>query len=107
MVASRLPSLLVALCHPSARPIRGRASLKWSSLTISDSRASLLSIFKGDVKSKRKSKARALASPHLLVEDKVIPAFAGITVLLLVAKRLLAVHSVLDEVVDYFWLGEG
>ena len=49
MVAARLPSSFVAWCHRSARPIRGRASLKWSSLTISDSRASLLSILKGEV----------------------------------------------------------
>ena len=48
MVAARLPSLLVALCHRSAQRFLRWASLKWPSLAISDSRASLLGIFKGD-----------------------------------------------------------
>jgi len=48
MVATRLPSSLVALCHRSAQRFLRWASLKWPSLAISDSRASFLSIFKGD-----------------------------------------------------------
>ena len=47
MVAARLPSSLVALCHPSAQRFLRWASVKWPSLAISDSRASLLGIFKG------------------------------------------------------------
>jgi hypothetical protein len=55
MVAARLPSSLVAWCHRSARRFLRRASLNWPSLANSDSRASLFSIFKGEVKSKGKS----------------------------------------------------
>jgi hypothetical protein len=53
MVALRLPSSFVAWCHHSTRPIRGRVSLEWSSLTIHASRASFLSILKGGGKAKQ------------------------------------------------------
>jgi hypothetical protein len=59
MVALRLPSSLVAMCHRSTQRFLRWVSLKWPSLAISDSRASLIGIFKGGVKSKSKSKSKS------------------------------------------------